>query len=171
MCGKCCSVVTSPSSYSELQELAKSGDERAIDFLELFVPYSSIEDAKKVFEQTVENILKISNQPVENITFYRCKNLLPDNMCKIYKERREVCIRFPSSPWAVVPPGCGYENWLADKRNEIIQKVREQKEILPQFESDLQKDISDEEKARLKFVIDSIKNTIKIYEKYGSADW
>jgi Fe-S-cluster containining protein len=48
MCGKCCRFVTIPQTFEEVQKLASEGHEGAKDFLRLFVPYESIEEARKI---------------------------------------------------------------------------------------------------------------------------
>ena len=47
MCGKCCRVVTTSIPYDKLLELQNNGDKAACDFLGIFVPFKTIEDAKK----------------------------------------------------------------------------------------------------------------------------
>ncbi len=134
MCGKCCRVVTTSTPYKKLKEMAENGDEGAIDFLSVFVPYETIEAAKAVDEGVVNNIismLSMDGQYKEDETsFYYCKYLRDDNMCSNYENRLTLCKHFPSTPWAIVPPGCGFEGWLFMKREEDKQKVRLAKEEL-----------------------------------------
>lgn len=174
MCGKCCRVATTHISYEELLELAKNGEESAIDFLKIFEPYPSVEEARKVCAKTVDNILenvKYSPDAPEKMTFYKCKYIGDDNLCGIYQQRPEVCERFPSSPWAVVPTGCGYEGWLFQKREEIKQKIRKQKETLREFEV-LLKTVKDPEIIKkLEQAISKTKDIIDSLAKYGSQDW
>lgn len=175
MCGKCCKTVTTSIKYEELQKLAKLGDDSSIDFLEIFEPYNSIEEAKKSDKKTVENILSsfkkgnIENE--ENITFYKCKHLLENNKCAIYEDRKALCDRFPSSPWAVVPPGCGYEGWLFQEREKIKQAIRKQKEGLIFLKEEIKNTTNIELQEKTRQTIENIENTIKLYEKYGSKDW
>lgn len=174
MCGKCCRCVTTAYSYEELIELAKSNDEGAKDFLSIFVPYTSVEDARKVHEEVVDNILNIlkaDEKPTDNLTFYKCKHLSDNNLCEIYEKRLMLCDRFPSSTWAVVPPGCGFENWLVKKREEIVQNVRNQKKCLIEYESALETANCVEDIERLKNAIKKIRETIVFYSKYGAQDW
>lgn len=174
MCGKCCKLSTASIAYKELLALADTGDEGAKDFLNIFEPYSSIDAAKKAHPEIVDNIiknLKNSTETITEVTFYRCKYILDNNMCGIYENRPELCERFPSSPWAVVPPGCGYEGWLFKCREELKQKIRKQKEILLEFEAELKKEHTPEMKLKLENAIQKIKDIIKIYAKYGAEDW
>lgn len=175
MCGKCCRVSTTAYSYEELKKLASQGEEGAIDFLKIFEPYPSIEEAKKYGEKTVNNIingLKENDAYDENnLTFYRCRYITDNNLCSIYENRPELCDRFPSSPWAVVPPGCGFEGWLFQQREFKKQQVRKLKEYLLDVETMLL-DLKDlEQIEKTKEAIEKVKKTIEFYGKYGSADW
>jgi len=175
MCGKCCKVSTTPILHQELKRLADEGDEGAIDFLEIFEPYPSIEDAKNVDEKTVENILeRIQTDDIHtknNVTFYKCKHILADNSCGIYESRKELCDRFPASPWAIVPPGCGFEAWLEEKREEKKQEIIKQKENLIYVETLLTQAKTPQQREKIESTRENIKRTISLYEKYGANDW
>lgn len=175
MCGKCCRVVTTPHTNEELKRLKNDGDIGAIDFLEIFEPYESIEEARKNDEKTVNNIINsIKSNDVINensLTFYKCKYIQDNNKCAIYNERKELCKRFPSSPWAIVPPECGYEEWLAQKREEIKQKVIQQKKNLLEVEELLKNAKNEEERKRIEITRNNIKNTIEAFAKYGAKNW
>jgi len=174
MCGKCCRVSTTSKTYMELLELVEQGDEGAINFLGIFEPYSSIEEARKVSPETVDNILKyVGYTPAhgEKITFYRCKHILDNNLCGIYEKRPELCDRFPSTCWAVIPPGCGFEGWLFKKIEETKQKIRKQKEIIFELEIYL-KELNDPEKIeKVQEAIKKANETIGFFAQYGAKDW
>ena len=165
-CGKCCLVITTEKSYDEIKNLAENNDKEAIDFLELFEPYENIGEAKKAGKEIVENIVDYQNR-----TFYRCKFLGKDNLCSRYETRKNICKRFPSSPFAIVPPGCGYIEWLEDEKLKIIEKIRELKKEKSNYLAELNENISDYRRDLLNKIIISIDNYIKIYENYGSKDW
>lgn len=175
MCGRCCRVSTTYIPYEKLKSMAEQGDIGALDFLEIFEPYESTEAARAVDKSTVDNILTaIQDDDIwqeNDITFYRCRYILDDNLCGIYQNRKELCSRCPSSPWAVVPPGCGFEGWLFQKREEIKQKIRKQKENLLLAQTFLKEATTPEQIARINMTIDNIKKTIDSYAKYGSANW
>lgn len=174
MCGTCCRVATTPKSYQELLALAEAGDKGAKDFLTLFVPYESIEEARKVSAATVDNILEKMLTPEDSnqeITFYHCKHIQDNNLCGIYKERLELCDRFPSTAWAVAPPGCGFEGWLFQKREEIKQRTRKQKEYKLEFEAMLKETDDPEKIEKLKQGIAKIDSMVEMLSKYGSKDW
>lgn len=175
MCGRCCRVVTTSKSYEELKKLQEENDEGACEFLKIFVPYSSIEEARKVDKELVDNIIKLlkedGNYDESRMTFYGCKYLLDNNMCSIYEQRPTLCIHCPSTPWSIVPPGCGFEGWLFMERENAKQKVRKAKEDL--LELKLLKNKSDDPDLlkRIASVEHKIQNTIELYKKYGSYDW
>ena len=134
MCGKCCRVVTTSTPYAQLKSMAESGDKGATDFLSLFEPYPSIEAARNVDADVVDNIInRLKNDgkfDENNITFYGCRFLQDNNLCSRYETRLDLCKHCPSTPWSIVPPNCGFEGWLFWQREEIKQKIRKSKEEL-----------------------------------------
>lgn len=174
MCGKCCKVATCDVPYEKMEEMAEQGDEGALDFLDTFEPFANIDEAKKIAPDVVENIINLykkDGKPADNLTFYTCKHLREDNLCGRYEERKTLCRHFPASPWAIVPPGCGFEGWLFLKREEIKQKIRKVKEELIELEL-LKTKIKDEETlAKIKSVEEKMYKSIDTYKKYGSEDW
>ena len=174
MCGKCCKVATTSIPYEEMKQMADQGNKGAIDFLDTFEPFANIEEARKIAPDIVDNILerfKEDNRPTDNMTFYTCKYLREDNLCGRYEERKALCKHFPASPWAIVPPGCGFEGWLFLKREEIKQKIRKVKEELIELEL-LKTKVKDEETlTKIKNVEEKMHKSIDTYKKYGSEDW
>lgn len=174
MCGKCCRLATTYVPYKELLKLVEEGDEGAKDFLSIFEPYPSTQAAMEAHPEIVENILmnlKRSGEDINEATFYKCKYILDNNLCGIYEKRPELCERFPSSAWAVVPPDCGYEGWMFKCREEIKQNIRKQKEILLEFEAELKKEQTPEMRLKLETAIQKIKDIVKVYAKYGAENW
>lgn len=167
MCGKCCRLATASVSYEELIQKAQEGDRSAIEFLDTFEPYASLEDALKADEATVKNI-----PDWENRTFYHCKHIKPDsNLCPKYEERFEVCRTFPTSPWAITPPGCGFEGWLFSEREAHKKKIRQLKEEKIYYQAKLKTDISKKEKILYEKLIKQIDARVALYDKYGANDW
>lgn len=165
MCGRCCRVATASFSYEELKKKAAEGDKESIDFLGIFKPFESVEAAKAVDKELVENI-----PDYENRTFYTCR-FLDGNLCSKYKDRPNVCDRFPNSPWAVTPPGCGFEGWLFVEREKIMKYVRGLKEEQLEYKM-MQKATTDTERInKLQQLIDAIDKNIKLFDKYGSEKW
>ena len=174
MCGRCCKVATSTTSYAEIQKLKNKGDKGAIDFLEIFEPFESIEEARKIAPDIVDNVINHyieDNRPTDDLTFYTCKYLRDDNLCGRYEDRKTLCRHFPASPWAIVPPGCGFEGWLFLKREEIKQKIRKVKEELIELELIKKKIKDDATLEKIKTVEEKMHKSIDTYKKYGSENW
>lgn len=92
-------------------------------------------------------------------------------MCSIYEERPALCRHCPSSPWVVVPPGCGFEAWLFMKREEDKQKVRKAKEDFLELQILKTKTSDPDNLKKIEVVENKIRHTIEIYKKYGSELW
>lgn len=175
MCGKCCRVVTTSLSYAELKQMEQDGDKGAVDFLSLFVPYDSIESARNVDAGVVDNIinrLKSDGSFDENeITFYGCKYLQDNNLCSRYETRLDLCKHCPSTPWSIVPPGCGFEGWLFWQREEIKQKIRKSKEELLELKLLRMRTKDKNTLQKIDIVEHKIQRGIDFYKKYGSENW
>ena len=174
MCGRCCRVVTTSKPYKELKQLQAEGDEAAIDFLKIFVPYPSVEAAREVDREVVDNILHTLEEDdnlQDEITFYGCKYLLDNNMCSIYEERPILCKHCPSTPWVIVPPGCGFEGWLFLMREHDKKKIRKAKEDLLELKLLKTKMKNPQDLKKIEAVETKIYNNIEKYKKYGSENW
>ena len=175
MCGKCCRVVTTSIPYKGLLEMSAKGDKGAKDFLSLFVPYESIEAARKVDAEVVDNIINRliddGNYREDEITFSGCKYLQDNNLCSRYENRLDLCRHCPSSPWSIVPPGCGFEGWLFWQREEIKQKIRRSKEELLELNLLRMRTKDEETLKRISSVEHKITKNIEAYKKYGSENW
>ena len=174
-CGLCCRVATTTTPYKKLLEMREQGDQGAIDFLSVFEPYESIEAAREVSAETVDNIIKClsidGNYNESETTFYKCKFLDDNNLCTRYEDRLLLCKHFPASPWAIVPPGCGYEGWLFMKREEAKQKIRKIKEELLELELLKNKTNSLDIQLKIASVEKKMQSTIEMFKKYGSENW
>ena len=173
MCGRCCRCSTTAYSHAELLRMKENGNEGACDFLELFESYESLDEAKKVDNLIVENILNRTAdvKSEEDYTFYKCRFIGDDNKCTIYEKRKVLCDHFPSSPWAVVPVGCGYEAWMFQKREEIKQSVRKKKEELLELKLLKTKTVQPEILNKISLVEQKLRKNIALYSKYGSENW
>ena len=166
MCGKCCRVVVASVLHDELIKNAQNGEQSAIEFLELFEPYNSYKEAMLVDSQIVTNIPDYKSK-----TFYKCRYLQDNNLCSRYETRLEVCKIFPSSPWAIIPPDCGFEGWIFVEREKHKQRIRKLKEEQLVYKAKLKTNISNKEKNLYKKLIKKIDDRIYLMEKYGSKDW
>ena len=175
MCAKCCRVATSSKSHEELLQGAENNDEGANDFLRIFEPYPSIVAAHEIEPKVVDNIievLKSSNSYNENVlTFYRCRYLNEDNSCSTYETRPDLCRLFPSTPWAVVPPGCGFEGWLFQQREKMKQRIRKLKETILSLEVEMLTMENPEQIKRVQDAIAKTRLTIEKHASHGSNDW
>ena len=175
MCGKCCRVVTTSLSYAELKQMEQDGDKGAVDFLSLFVPYDSIESARNVDAGVVDNIINRLKSDgsfdEKEITFYGCKYLQDNNLCSRYETRLDLCKHCPSTPWSLVPPGCGFEGWLFWQREEIKQKIRKSKEELLELKLLRMRTKDENTLQKINIVEHKIQRGIDFYKKYGSENW
>jgi len=175
MCGRCCRVVTTSKPYDELLRLQAEGDSGACEFLKIFEPYPSIDAARAIDRELVDNIIQMlsrdGNFDEETTTFYGCKYLQDNNLCGIYEERPELCRHCPSTPWSIVPPGCGFEGWLFMEREKAKEKIRKSKEELLELKLLKNKNSDQEILKKIEAVEHKIQTTIDLYKKYGSYDW
>jgi Fe-S-cluster containining protein len=133
-CGKCCRSATTFYPYKKLLEMVEQGEKEAIDFLEIFEPYPSVEEARKVVPEQVEHVLEVVNKRddmnIEDVTFYRCRYINDQNLCTIYERRPRCCRDAPRHGWSAMPPGCGFEGWQFEMREKQKKLIRELKESL-----------------------------------------
>lgn len=171
MCGKCCRVVTTEDTYEKILEKIKNGDSYAKDFLSIFVPFKSIEDARKESAEIVDNILKRTPQKIEDITFYKCKYLRDDNKCGDYENRPLLCRLNPFSPWSIVPPNCGFQGWLDEQKEIKIKEIKHQKDNLKELNELLKIATTQNQIDEINKRIEKTEEIIAYYKKYGSEEW
>lgn len=118
--------------------MADDGEEEAIAFLEIFEPFPDIETAKKIVPEQVAQVLKVVSErddmKIENVTFYHCRYVTEEGICGIYERRPRCCIEAPFHGWAVMPPGCGFEGWQFEQREQHKSDIRKLKETQFQME-------------------------------------
>jgi len=171
MCGKCCRVATTKDSYKVLLEKQANGDIEASDFLRIFEPFETIEDARKESAEIVDNILKRSSKNPEDITFYKCRYLRDDNKCGDYENRPLLCKLCPLTPWSIVPPDCGFEAWLEEQKELKIKEIKHQKDNLKELEELLKFAKNQHQTDEINKRIETIKEILAYYEKYGANEW
>jgi Fe-S-cluster containining protein len=176
-CGKCCRSATTYNSHSKLLELVEQGDKEAIDFLEIFEPYQSIEDARLVEPEQVEQVLKVvesrEDMKVEDVTFYHCRYVTPEGLCGIYERRPRCCREAPGHGWAVMPPGCGFEGWQFQQREKQKRMIRDLKTsayIMEQMSPDGVHHPTRPE-TTLEDLRIMVKDKIKPWKLFGSEYW
>jgi Fe-S-cluster containining protein len=130
-CGRCCKSATTYNSHQKLLKMVEEGDKEAIDFLEIFEPYESVEAARAVVpdqvEQVMEVIRKRPDMDENDVTFYHCRYVTPEGLCGIYERRPRCCQEAPGNGWSVMPPGCGFEGWQFEQREKHKRMVRDLK--------------------------------------------
>lgn len=114
-CATCCNLACSEFSPEELEEKAKNGDNFATQFLSVFVPYNSFEEAYKIYPEYLDMLKKKTDG---NVYFYHCPKLDKNNRCSDYENRPQICRDFPDNPFCILPKTCGYYEW-----REEIQPV------------------------------------------------
>ncbi|OGI22866.1 MAG: hypothetical protein A2287_10395 [Candidatus Melainabacteria bacterium RIFOXYA12_FULL_32_12] len=136
--GNCCRFSSPSTPGVLLLKKAAENDEFARDYLSIFIPYSSLEDVRKLNERVVEKNLEVLQKQkcgkvnADNIVFYYCRFLADNNSCMIYEDRPSLCRDFPDSPFLVLAPGCAYQEWSDECKKkyaqlkEDIQKKKEE---------------------------------------------
>ena len=174
MCGKCCRLISSTKSYDELCADVQKEDKVAINFLKLFLPYESIEQAKVVDRQVVDaNILlnkKLYGEQTQTY-FYYCRYLSADNSCSVYDMRPKMCRFYPKNEFVVLPEDCAYEGYAFIIREKVKAKIRKAKEELLDIkvlrQNEQQRGIIEKLNKHEK----KLNEFIAEYDVYGSQDW
>ena len=134
-CATCCNLACSEFSPVELKQKAENGDNFAAQFLSVFVPYASKEDARKVYP---EYIKMLEENKEDNVYFYHCPMLTEDKRCSDYENRPQICRDFPDNPLSILPKSCGYKQWkdeiepLALMLHSMVEIIEYYKEKIPQ---------------------------------------
>ena len=107
-CATCCKLACSEYSPEELKRKALNGDNFANQFLSVFIPYGSKEEAKEIYPEYIE-LLEENGE--KDVYFYHCPKLTKDNRCSDYENRPQICRDFPDNPLSLLPKSCGYNEW------------------------------------------------------------
>ena len=155
---------------------AKQGQEEAKVFVEVFVRYDSVDEARAAVPDHVENILNQlrKNNPdfdESKVTFFHCPHLTEDNKCAIHATRPDCCRRAPRNGWSLFPPGCGFKGWQFMQKEKVKASVRALKEYLLELELLPEDKVLPEKGKTVKEMKDFIKEKIKPWEKYGALYW
>lgn len=116
-CGACCKLAVSEYSYTQLKQKAMRGDKFSEDFVSVFVPFESEDEARKVNPEYFELV----NLLVEDskLYYYYCPKLGKDNLCTIYDSRPDICRNFPHNPLKLLPSVCSFNTW----KNEVAHQA------------------------------------------------
>lgn len=115
-CGNCCRLATSEYSYDQLRQRAMRGDKFSRDFVSVFVPYKSEEEAKLANPEYFELLNELMED--QRIYYYYCPKLL-NNECSDYEKRPDICKNFPHNPLKLLPSTCSFNAW----KNEITKQA------------------------------------------------
>lgn len=173
-CGHCCKVLTTSLSPQELKKLAELGNEEAKVFTDIFKPYNSIEEARKVLPKQVANVIEVLNdkgKSLENLVFYYCPHQIEENKCEIYQDRPGCCRRAPKFGWSAMPPGCGFEGWQFEQREYEKKIIRKLKEFLYLAENIAENGIIPGNNTTLEELRLSIAARIEPWKDFGAEYW
>ncbi len=133
-CAICCNLACSEFSPDELKKRAENGDNFARQFLSIFIPYSTKEEARKVYP---EYIALLEKNKENEVYFYHCPKLTKDKRCSDYENRPQICRDFPDNPLTLLPVSCGFCGWKEKSEDmtlllhAIIEIVEYYKEKIP----------------------------------------
>ena len=114
-CATCCNLACSEFSPEELKHRAENGDNFASQFLSVFIPYKSKEEARLIYPEYIE-LLEQNNE--NDVYFYHCPKLTEDKRCSDYENRPQICRDFPDNPLTILPKSCGFCEWK--EKSEVM---------------------------------------------------
>lgn len=137
-CGKCCKLATFKGGlkHEDVLKLKNSTTEDitqvegAKDFLTIFEPYKTIQEAKAIDSDFIDRVLVQLGKKEGEMDFYYCKFLGENNLCKIHEDRPSLCRMYPiPHERTLYFKDCGFrekgiENWqkIVDIINELEAK-------------------------------------------------
>ena len=98
-CAACCKLATSEYSYEQLKQRASRGDKFSRDFVSVFVPYETEEDAKNANPEFFKLINDIIRD--EKVYYYIRKN-------------------FPHNPLKLIPSTCAFNAWKEEISHDAM---------------------------------------------------
>ena len=84
------------------------GDKFSRDFVSIFIPYKTEEEAKLANPEYFELLSEIMEN--ERVYYYYCPKMI-NNECSDYENRPEICKEFPHNPLKLLPSTCSYNAW------------------------------------------------------------
>jgi len=125
-CGTCCKFAVSEFSPKELYIKSQNGDKTAEEFIKTFVPYKTLDEARKIFPEYVEMLEKEARG---GYYIYHCPKVTEDNRCPDYENRPQICRDFPDNPIAFLPQKCSFSDWKL-KSQSVSLKLSAEVEII-----------------------------------------
>ena len=115
-CGSCCKLAVSEYSYDQLKQRAFRGDKFSKDFVSVFVPYKTEEEAKQANPEYFELLNELMEE--QKIYYYYCPKV-ENNLCSDYENRPNICKDFPHNPLKLLPSICSFNAW----RNSVTKSA------------------------------------------------
>lgn len=115
-CGSCCKLAVSEYSYDQLKQRAFRGDKFSKDFVSVFVPYNTEEEAKQANPEYFELLNELMEE--QKIYYYYCPKV-ENNLCTDYENRPDICKDFPHNPLKLLPSICSFNAW----RNSVTKSA------------------------------------------------
>jgi len=132
-CGACCRLAVSEFSPIQLRQKAMRGDNFAKQFLSVFVPYESEEEARAVMPDYFD---LLENIGLDTRNYYYHCNKVVDNLCSDYENRPEICKEFPANPLKLLPPTCSFCKWR-EEVNKIAMSLQARIDIIDFYKQKL----------------------------------
>lgn len=176
MCGKCCKAICTEYTHEEIIKMAENNEKEADIFVNFFKRYASIADARKDVPDKVNQNLKTKKLPEDlegdEVTFYYCEKLRPDNGCSDYENRPSCCRIAPLDCWTLMPPKCGFTGWQFDQREKVKANIRSLKEKIYEVETLETPDaFIPEANMTLTEFKAFVADRIKGFERHGAKGW
>lgn len=133
-CATCCNLACSEFSPNELKQKAENGDNFANQFLSVFTPYNSREEASVIYPEYIKLLDDTIN---EDVYFYHCPKLNDCNKCSDYENRPKICRVFPDNPLSILPVSCGFYEWRQEVE-PVALMLHSMVEIMDYYKSKLQ---------------------------------
>ena len=130
-CATCCNLACSEFSPDELRQKAESGDNFANQFLSIFVPYNTREEARKIYPEYIKLLDDTIEEPVY---FYHCPKLNECKRCSDYENRPKICRVFPDNPLSILLETCGFYEWRQEVE-PVALMLHSMVEIMDYFKS------------------------------------
>ena len=138
-CATCCNLACSEFSPEELKVKAENGDNFAKQFLSVFIPYASKEEARKVYPEYIQ---MLEENKEDEVYFYHCPKLTAEKRCSDYENRPQICRDFPDNPLSILPKTCGYKKWkeeiepVALMLHSMVEIIEYYRENIPKSKGD-----------------------------------
>ena len=135
-----------------------------VDFGKKLMYRDGIQPLTEEFSEMLTPVVKNGD-----ITYCICK-YLNGNLCS-NKNKPEICIKYPSSPFANLPENCIQCGNVFIESEKIKQRVRKLKEEILDYNILIDKISNKFERNGLIKIIQKHQKFIDKYSEYGSHDW